>query len=104
MLVNTIVGQPFPNLPFHHITVKNRFINYSVKEKPGRQLKNNTGVFVMEDRNGRILLSYQFNVIFCVRQDMTLQPINIAVPAIAFANIIKEGYDGLVKDKKGNEW
>jgi len=83
---------------------KNVFVNYSTDMPSARRLKNNNAVAVAEEKDGTIFLTNQKNVIYQVRDDMSLLGIAIHTPPFPFENITKEGYDGIMTDQQGKHW
>jgi len=83
---------------------KNVFVNYSTEMPSPRRLKNNNSVLVMEDKDGTIYLTNQKDVIFQVRDDMSLREIAVQTAPFSFENIPKEGYEGIMTDHNGKKW
>jgi ligand-binding sensor domain-containing protein len=83
---------------------KNYFINYSVNSPGGRNLLNNSAAVIFEDERGIVWLLNQGNSILMVKNDMTLQELQLTIPAFTFQGSQKKGYTGVYIDKKGDEW
>ena len=83
---------------------RNIFVNYSVDQPNPRKLKNNNAVLVTENHDSAIWITSQKNVIYRVNEDMSLQETVIRTAPFTFQNIIKEGYDYMMTDSKGNKW
>jgi ligand-binding sensor domain-containing protein len=83
---------------------RNIFLNYAPHLLPPRRIKSNNSILLTEEKDGTIWITHQQNVIYRVKDDMSLQEIQINVASFPFENIQKEGYDGIMEDRRGNEW
>lgn len=86
------------------VPAENKFVNFSSRLKPPHYLKNNSSVRVYEDAKGTIWLSNQYDVIYRVLSDITLQEVKINLPAFIFYNQFFKGYDNIFRDRSENEW
>ncbi|MBS1607149.1 MAG: histidine kinase [Bacteroidetes bacterium] len=82
----------------------NRFINYAVGKPVPYRLRNNTSIQIVEENDGTIWLTNQQDVIFRVGEHMELIAIPVRVAPHRFAQLKKQGYDGMLQDSHGREW
>lgn len=83
---------------------QNTFINYDTKLKPPFYINNNSSVRIYEDETGTVWLCNERDLIYKVKEDMTLAELKINIPPFYITNLPLLGYDKIFRDHSGHEW